>query len=158
MGVFSKVLNYFTGDAGGVILEKAVDLLPDNMSEVEKQEFKIKFMETIHKQNVEIIELAQNDTESFNERIRGLEGTASDLKGFGILGRFILFIRGLQRPIWGFGVIYCDFMIFSGSWKIETEKLESAFWMINIIVLTFLFGERCIKNLSPIIEKLFKKS
>lgn len=58
-----------------------------------------------------------------------------------------------------------DFMVFSGAWKIDEfvkivgnntigTNIESAFWMINFLVLGFLFGERAMKNVLPLFKGL----
>jgi hypothetical protein len=93
-----------------------------------------------------------------NERIAQHEGTASDLKIIPFLGPLMLFLRGAQRPIWGFGVLYMDFMIFSGAWTLKVNEAgggmqENAFWVINFLVLGFLFGERAIKNVLPLVNQ-----
>ncbi len=93
-----------------------------------------------------------------NDRIAQQEGTASDLKTIPFLGPIMLFLRGAQRPIWGFGVLYMDFMIFSGAWILKVNEngsgmQENAFWVINFLVLGFLFGERAIKNVLPLVNQ-----
>ena len=52
--------------------------------------------------------------------------------------------------------------MFSGEWSILTDmknpelaqQLSNMLWVINLIVLTFLFCERTVKNLMPLIESL----
>lgn len=87
---------------------------------------------------------------NLTERIRELEGSAKDLLQAGGLGRVVLFVRGAQRPAWGVGLIYCDFMVFSQRWPLVPDSAtESAFWVINLLVLGFLFGERTVQNVMP---------
>ena len=81
----------------------------------------------------------------------------------GWLGRIVIFLRGAQRPIWGYFVLVMDIMVFSGRWNLvklaEQTKtasmvdIQSAFWIINFLVLGFLFGERAVKNVMPLLQK-----
>ena len=87
-----------------------------------------------------------------------LEGTASDLKAIPVLGNIMLFLRGAQRPIMGFGMIYLDYMLFSDQWVVpdgDPWKMKLAFF-INVLVLFFLFGERAVKNAAPLVISLLK--
>lgn len=92
-------------------------------------------------------------TKEFSKRVAELEGTASDLKSLPFIGRIMIFLRGSQRPTWGFGVLYFDFMIFSDQWTLIPGTQESAFWIINFLVLGFLFGERATKNILPLVTQ-----
>lgn len=94
--------------------------------------------------------------EEFNRRTLALEGTASDLKAIPILGSIVLFFRGMQRVIIGYGTMYVDFNVFSGLWKLQDDALMSAFWIINFLVFGFLFGERTLKNVLPIAIEFFR--
>ncbi len=98
-------------------------------------------------------ELNLKYTHELNERIAELEGTAKDLLALPIIGRVMVFLRGSQRPTWGFGVLYFDFMIFSEQWQLMEGTQESAFWIINFLVLGFLFGERAVKNILPLVTQ-----
>ena len=60
--------------------------------------------------------------------------------------------------MWGFATAYMDFMVFSGQWQIEAHTAkDAAFWSINLLVLGFLFGERAVRNVMPIIGQYFGK-
>jgi hypothetical protein len=98
-------------------------------------------------------ELNLKFTNELNKRIAEMEGTASDLLALPFIGRIMLFLRGSQRPTWGFGVLYFDFMIFSEQWQLAEGTQESAFWIINFLVLGFLFGERAMKNVLPLVTQ-----
>jgi len=89
----------------------------------------------------------------FNKRIAEQEGTAKDLLQLPVIGRIMIFFRGAQRPVWGFGVLYFDFQVFSSVWTIPAGTMESAFWIINFLVLGFLFGERAVKNVLPLVTQ-----
>ncbi|MCT4586805.1 MAG: hypothetical protein N4A71_03225 [Carboxylicivirga sp.] len=124
----------------------------------EKEQLKAELMETRHQHEMEAMKLSLEAEQTFNQRVKELEGTASDLKQSGWLGRIVLFIRGAQRPLWGFFVGYMDYMVFAGNWSLSgNEKLESAFWIINFLVLGFLFGERAVKNVAPLVREMLLK-
>ena len=124
----------------------------------EKQQIKNELMELKHRHEVEAVKLSLEADQEFNQRIKDLEGTAQDLHQSGWLGKVVLFMRGAQRPLWGYFVAYMDFMVFAGYWNLnENEKLESAFWIINFLVLGFLFGERAVKNVAPMIGEMMSK-
>tara|TARA_R110000744_G_scaffold69739_3_gene141423 strand:+ start:1474 stop:1962 length:489 start_codon:yes stop_codon:yes gene_type:complete len=157
MGIFKSLIGSLTG--GGGIVSAAVDTFktyfPPDMTQAEKAAFDLKVKELEAQIELKLRE-AENEAESiFNQRIAEHEGTASDLKAIPFFGPLMLFLRGLQRPVWGFSTLYLDFMWFS-SWTNLTDKQESALMAINILVLGFLFGERAIKNVMPLITKLFE--
>jgi hypothetical protein len=106
-------------------------------------------------------ERATNDAirdseQAINERIRAYEGTASDLSSLPLLGPLMLFLRGAQRPIIGYATIWLDYQVFSGAWELAPGQQESAFWVINLLVLGFLFGERAVKNVAPLLTNLMQ--
>lgn len=155
--MFEKILGLFKGD-GGII--KGVGDVVDKFvtTKVEKAEMKLQLERFLHQKEVEARELTIQEQEQFNKRIRDLEGTAEDLKQAGWFGRIILFFRGAQRPIWGFATMYIDFMVFSGRWDLaEGSEMSSAFWIMNGLVLGFLFGERALLNIAPKIKDIMKE-
>ncbi len=86
-----------------------------------------------------------------------MEGTEKDLLQIPVLGRIMLFLRGCQRPIWGFVILYIDLCVFSGKWELtEGSTTESAFWVVNALVLGFLFSERAVKNVMPRVDSMIK--
>ncbi|MCX8501715.1 MAG: hypothetical protein ORO03_08505, partial [Alphaproteobacteria bacterium] len=100
---------------------------------------------------------AQVEAENaLTERISVLEGTASDLKSIPVFGPVMLFIRGSQRPMWGFGTLYIDFQVFSDKWTLVSPEMNSAFWLVNVLVLSFLFGERAVANVLPLVSDILK--
>ena len=117
----------------------------------------MKLTEIAHNQELELLKVAQIADGEFNQRIKDLEGTAADLRKIPVLGSIILFMRGCQRPIFGFFTLIMDYLVFSGAWNIEQEsRLESAFFAINLLVLGFLFGERAVKNVLPLFDRYLK--
>jgi hypothetical protein len=164
-GIGKAAGGLITGGLGGLAGD-AVEILkgqfPGKMSEQEQKQFELAMQDAVHKRELETLKAWNEQEAEFNNRIAEMEGTAGDLLQAGWIGRVVLFLRGLQRPLWGFLVLFMDIMMFSGKWSILTDvtnpaiaqQLSSMLWVINLIVLTFLFGERTVKNLMPLIESL----
>ena len=153
------------GGLGGKIVETIAARFPEKMSEAEKAEATL-LAETVAAQRATEMMGQWNDQErQWQDFVKDMEGTASDLKSLPVVGKVVLFLRGLQRPLWGYGTLYMDFKILSGDWSIReitssnpeiAPQIVSLIWVINIVVLVFLFGERAVKNIAPLIEKLLK--
>lgn len=102
--------------------------------------------------------ILESSATKIDERIAKQEGTAQDLLNMPILGKCILFARGAQRPVWGFATLAMDFMWFFGDYPHEfNEQQQTTLIIINSLVLGFLFGERAVLNLTPLITKLLAK-
>ena len=130
--------------------------LPPDLSPLQKAEIELKLQELLNKKEVEANKQLNEAAAQLDRRIAEQEGTAKDLLAMPVLGRLVLFLRGLQRPLWGFATIYMDYTwFFNNGLQVFSEKQETAMILINILVLGFLFGERTIKNLSPLIIKVF---
>lgn len=156
MGLFEKISAFF----GKGFLKQAGDLVDRFVTtKAEKEEMKRAMAELVHRQEMEVQKLSLEAEQEFNLRIKELEGTAKDLIQAGWPGRIVLFLRGAQRPLWGYFVGLMDFMVFSGRWSLVLgdKNLESAFWIINFLVLGFLFGERAVKNVTPLISEMITK-
>ena len=127
--------------------------------EIDKEKLKQEITKILHNQSMELQRFTLEAEKEFNDRIKALEGTATDLKQFGWIGKIVIFLRGLQRPLWGFAIMYMDYMVFSGAWELDaTDKTKSsAFWIINFLVLGFLFGERAVKNVAPLVQNFMAK-
>jgi len=156
MGFFDALSNFFTGGAGGVvqsIADTIKDYFPPSMSEEEKTKLtaEIRQQETARRQA--LLTLAMQADREVTERAAKLEGTAGDLKALPVVGRLILFLRGCQRPAWGFAAMAMDWLWFT-SWRL-TDRQETALIVINVLVLGFLFGERTVKNLQPLLVEIF---
>lgn len=127
-------------------------------SKSQKHEFQIELERFLHEKEMEANEYALNVEQEFNQKIKDLEGTATDLKGYGWVGSFIILLRGAFRPLMSYAMAYVDVMVFSGRWDLpEEEQIVSAFWMINLVIFVFYFGERSIKNITPLIGAYFGK-
>lgn len=161
--MFAKILDFVKG---GFVKEitGAVDRFVFTKgekaeNEIEKEKLKQELIKVLHNQEMELQRLILEADKEFNDRIKSLEGTAADLKQFGWIGKIVIFLRGLQRPLWGYAIIFMDYMVFSGTWALDPDDKtkSSAFWIINFLVLGFLFGERAVKNVAPLVEKFLTK-
>ncbi|WP_035075185.1 hypothetical protein [Maridesulfovibrio zosterae] len=144
------------GGLGSTIVNMVKDYFPPDMSEAEKAKFTMAINEAAHIKEKEMMQLAMQADRELTDRIASLEGTAADLNQLPFVGRIIIFLRGCQRPLWGFATLYMDFLWFT-AWKL-TEKQQTALIVINVLVLGFLFGERTIKNLEPLLLNIFGNS
>lgn len=122
----------------------------------EKAEFEKAIRELAHKQQLDLADIAHQADVEFNTRIKDLEGTAKDLLQAGRLGKIVLFFRGAQRPAWGWGVLFFDLQYFRGAIELGTQG-EALLYAINLLVLGFLFGERAVKNVAPILKEVISK-
>lgn len=156
MSFLTKVGDFFTGGLGTKIIDKVSDYFPPSMSEKEKAELTERITNAANEQANEAARILNEETAEFNQRIKDLEGTAKDLKSIPVFGAVVIFLRGCQRPVWGYSTLFMDLMVFSDKWNTLSETQESALWVINLLVLGFLFGERAIKNIMPLIERLIK--
>ncbi|MCO1336272.1 hypothetical protein MO867_18225 [Microbulbifer sp. OS29] len=154
MKLLKKLVDVAAGGIGNLAFDVAQKYFPLGMSETEREKARLDF------ENMEFQRIRQADAAALaaeqaqTERIKALEGSASDLKSMPILGPLVLFLRGCQRPLWGFSTLYLDWLWFS-QWNL-TSGQETALIVINSLVLGFLFGERAVRNMSPMIAEVFK--
>ena len=142
----------------GDLFESGAKIIDDlHTSDEEKSEAKRKLLEVKNSTMLQLQEIELKREAEFNSRIKELEGTAKDLKSIPFVGAIVLFLRGAFRPLFSYGLAYIDIMVFSGMWKLEDETISSAFWLVNLIVLIFYFGERAFQNAAPFLEKFLKK-
>ena len=159
MNIFGKIANFVSGGLGEKIVETVAGQFPAKLDPAEKAKIEAAIMSAARQHEIALLTLAQEEQRVFDARLSDLEGTAKDLQQFGVLGKLVVFLRGLQRPLWGFIVVYLDLMVFSGGWQLSDQganglDLMSAFWVINVLVLGFLFGERAVRNVMPVIARM----
>lgn len=154
MSLLKKIVNAATGGVGQLAFDVAKKYFPPGMSEAEKENLRLALdkLELEKRGAAERAALAAE--QSHTERVKELEGSASDLARVALLGPLVLFLRGCQRPLWGFATLYLDWCWFTG-WHLS-EKQETALVVINLLVLGFLFGERAVRNVSPMIAEVFR--
>lgn len=156
MNFLKPLTDFIGGSIFKEIKEGVMAYFPPDMSPLQKAETELKIQGLLHKKQAETNRILDSATKQLDRRISEQEGTAKDLKTIPILGHIIIFLRGLQRPVWGFGTMFMDYKwFFCGS--SFTDQQQTAMIIINVLVLGFLFGERAIKNLEPLIVKVFAK-
>lgn len=159
--ILGAIKNFFkSGENGKGVIEQINGVVDTYVTTKEdKHRMKMQVRNMLHEKELKLQELALSAKAEFNQRIKDMEGTASDLRQAGFFGRVVLFLRGAQRPVWGFGTIYVDFMAFSGRWNIpEDSQMANILWLINFLVLGFLFSERAVKNVLPIFKNVINKN
>ncbi|MCR4300745.1 MAG: holin family protein [Sulfuricaulis sp.] len=155
--MFDKIIGALTGGLAGQIFDTVKAYFPPDLSPEKKAEAQLALERLALDREKNANDAAREAEQSINERIREHEGTAADLKTLPILGPLMLFLRGAQRPFIGYGTMYLDFQVFSGAWKLASETEQSSFWIINFLVLGFLFGERAVRNVAPILAQMMQK-
>ena len=149
--IASKLVGTLTGGLADTLYDAVKTYFPPDMPLEDKARIMLQ-MERIEMDKRQQANNALLDAERLlTERISQLEGTANDLKSLPFVGRFILFARGCQRPVWGFFTLWLDYQWFS-AWTLN-EQQQSALIAINILVLGFLFGERAAQNIMPYVIK-----
>jgi len=155
--MFDKIISAFGGGLVGTVMGAVEKYFPPDMSPKEKASAQLAIENIVLQKQQDANKAANEAEKNLNERIAQTEGTAKDLLALPIVGRVLIFLRGAQRPVWGFATLYADFCWFSNSWGALTDKQETALIVINFLVLGFLFGERAVKNLEPLIMKVLAK-
>lgn len=156
MSLLDKLADF----VGGGLFKEAKELIkeywPPDLSPEKRAELELRLQESQHKRDLDAQRMIIESEQAITERISQLEGTVSELKTIPFIGAFVIFTRAMQRQVWGYSTLYINFLWFSGQWKF-TEQQESAMWVINLLVLGFLFGERAIQNIAPLISDLMSK-
>jgi hypothetical protein len=143
------------GGIAGAILGTVQKYLPPDMSPEQKAQMALAVQAQGFQHEKDVAAALHDAEQDLNGRIAAYEGTASDLKAIPVLGPVMLFARGAQRPVWGFGALFLDYQVFSGAWILkEGTQVAGAFYVINFLVLGFLFGERAVKNVAPFITQM----
>jgi hypothetical protein len=156
MSLLAKLGEFVGGGLFNEVKSLVQDYFPPDMSPQQRAELEIKLQEIAASKEIQANRLMLEAEQALTQRITQLEGSAQDLRAVPFVGPLVIFLRGLQRPLWGYAVLYIDFMWFSGKWQLEGQQ-ESAMWVINLLVLGFLFGERAVQNLAPLISELINK-
>ena len=156
MSILSKLTDFVGGSLFKEIKEGVMSYFPPDMTPQQKADAELKIQQFLHQKQLDANNILNESANQLNQRINEQEGTAKDLKAIPVLGSFIIFLRGVQRPLWGFATLYIDNRWFFGNGEF-TEQQQTAMIAINVLVLGFLFGERTIKNLEPTIIKVFGK-
>lgn len=156
MSILGKI-----GDLVGSSLFKEVKdvvmaYFPPEVPPEKRLEMQMKLDEAEARKREQIAAALAESERMITERVALVEGSAQDLRAIPLVGPAVIFLRGLQRPLWGYATLYGDAMWFMGRWQL-TEQQESALWVINFLVLGFLFGERAVQNVAPLIADIMTK-
>lgn len=151
-GLASKLTKLISGGLVDKVVDTAVKYFPPDVSPEQKQQFALECRQLELKYAQQQQHLINQAEALLTQRISQLEGTAQDLLALPVIGRLLLFLRGAQRPVWGFATLYLDWCWFA-TWQL-TDQQETALTLINVLVLGFLFGERAIKNVMPLIMQV----
>lgn len=157
MAIFDKIASLFDGGLVDSMLDTVKAYLPPGMTPQQEAELQLKLERLAFEKQKQADAMLADAERQVTERISLLEGTATDLRAVPVIGPIMLFMRGAQRPVWGFAVLYADMMWFSGKWGVMTTQQESALWVINLLVLGFIFGERAVANLAPVISDMMSR-
>ena len=155
MSMFTALTDMVSGSLFKEAKELVMAYFPPEASPEKKVEFQMKMEELEARKRDQLNAAIAQAEAAVTERAAMLEGSAQDLKAVPVIGPLVLFLRGLQRPLWGYATLYGDGMWFMGLWKLSPQQ-ESALWVINFLVLGFLFGERAVQNLTPFITEILK--
>lgn len=156
MGFLNGLLALFGSSAAEKIFDAIKQYFPPSMSDADKAAAQIAIVKLEMDREAQANQAANEAERLINERIAAYEGTASDLAKIPFLGAIMLFLRGAQRVVWGFATLVMDWMWMT-EWSMLSPKQEGALYVINFLVLGFLFGERAIRNVMPVLIELFKQ-
>lgn len=146
------VANVALGGLPDTIMDIVDGIAGNDLPPEKRAELQIAIERETTQRQIAANDAARDAEQMVTQRAAELEGTAADLAKLGWVGRLVIGLRGVQRPIWGFGTLYLDVMVFSKQWPVEPDSMtEVAFVLINLLVLGFLFGERAVKNLLPLV-------
>lgn len=155
MGILGKLIGAATGGLGKEIVSTVEKYFPPDLSPEQKALIQLEAERIENERQRQVNEAIAESEKAINERIAMYEGTAKELKTIPVLGAVMIFLRGCQRIVWGYGTLWLDYRWFSGDMG-TTEQQESALWLINLLVLGFLFGERAVKNGAPFVVDILK--
>lgn len=157
MSLLDRISGLFGGSLVDSVLDTVKAYFPPGMTPQQEAELKLELERLAFEKQKQADAMMADAERQMTERISLLEGTATDLRSVPFIGPIMLFMRGAQRPVWGFAVLYSDIMWFSGKWGVMTAQQESALWVINLLVLGFIFGERAVANLAPVIADIMTR-
>ena len=149
--ILGKVTGVFSGDGALNDLANIADRFIETGEE--KREFQLEVQKWAHEKEMQINNAANEAATVLDKRINEQEGTAKDLLQAGWLGRIVIFLRGLQRPVWGYSTIYFVWRYYIGGLE-HTQQNYNLTLTLILLVGGFLFGERAIKNVAPFIKDM----
>lgn len=157
MSILGSIIDSFTGGAGGLakdVVDTIKQYYPPEMTPEQKLQIQLAVEQMANAKTLAAVQAQQQAEKDLNDRIAMYEGTASDVKSMPFIGPILVTLRGLQRPAWGFATLYLDYGVFSGLWKLTDPVVANSFWVVNFLVLGFLFGERAVMNVMPFVTDM----
>lgn len=155
MNIIKSLAGFINGSVFDELKDILVSYFPPTMTDQEKAELELKIAEQLNRKQLATNEIINAAAAQLDHRIKEQEGTASDLKSIPYIGKLMLFLRGAQRPMWGYATLYLDYLWLFNVYGKLNEQQEQALIIINSLVLSFLFGERAIQNVGPTLIRLF---
>lgn len=156
MSILSSVRDLLLGNGSSLVSEIkdiAMAYFPPDMPPEKRMEFELRAQQVQFEKEKQLAQVVLDAEKSITERTAMLEGTASDLKGIPYIGPLVLFLRGLQRIAWGYATIYIDWLWFTGQYEFSPIQ-DRTLLIVNVLVLGFLFGERAVQNVAPMLNEL----
>ncbi len=157
MSILGKVADFVGGSLFKEIKDGIMSYFPPDMTPQQKADYEKNLQEFLHQKQIDSHKIVMEEAASLDRRIAEQEGRAEDLVKLGWFGKLMIGLRGCQRPTWGFATLYIDY-----KWFFEvhdfSEQQNTALMIINVLVLGFLFGERTLMKLEPLIVKVFAKN
>lgn len=169
------IIAHFAGANAGAVAGKVVEIAqqvtgqatPDAALKAIQADpnLALQFQKAVLDQTVQLAQIAaqraKDDAAADNEadriltdRVAQLEGTASDLKAVPILGPAMLFLRGSQRIVIGYGTAWLDYLWLTGGVGVLGDMQQRLLFTASLLVFVVLFGERAIKNVAPLIADI----
>ncbi len=155
MGILSSIGGLLGGGLGTKIAEIVGNRIEDKAkAELARLEIEKAIGDREHEMAMAELAAETEAQREFSERTTAMEGTAADLKTVPYVGAFVLFLRGAFRPLFAYFTAYLDWLYFYQvmPW---TEKQQALVYAVNMLVLGFFFGERALKNVLPLVAKVF---
>jgi len=178
MSIFTTIKNLFNNTSSDLttkVINTTKDYLPIDMPDKSKMDLNLAISEEVKRHEMNLLEQAHIETVEFNNRLKETEGTASDLLQAGFPGRIMLFLRGAQRIIWNMSILVID-LIWLFTDKIQLTMIQvpdpdypgrlisvadpitaaklTVLVTLNMLAISFLYGERAFKNLTPMITTI----
>ncbi len=174
VNIVPGVLHLFGHDTAANTAQKIVDIAqtvtgagsPDAALAMIKgnPDTALQFQKAVLDQKVQLLQIdaqrAKDDADADNEadkllteRMSAMEGTASDLKAVPVAGPLMLFLRGAQRIVIGYGTAWMDWDWLSGGLHLD-DMQQRLLFTASLLVFVVLFGERAVKNVAPLVISL----
>lgn len=155
-GKVVQIAQAVTGQSSGDAALKAMQADPNVVLQFQKSVLDQKVqLEQIAAQRAKDDAAADNEADrALTDRIAQLEGTAADLKGIPVAGPAMLFLRGAQRIVIGYGVAWTDYQWLTGALGSLGMMQERLLFTASLLVFVVLFGERAIRNVAPLVTDI----